>query len=459
MRIAIACVVIADLLIRLSDLTAHYSEQGIWPSHLIKNFGWKPCFWTIHSLIETNWYVASVFAIHILFTICLLVGYKTRISNLIVWLLYISLHNRNLFVLQSGDDLLRLILFWGLFLPWHHCYSIDSKKTNYKLKQVTIPNIAYFILIASVYFFTVNLKNSAEWQSDGTAIYFALSLDQLRLPYAGDWLFYQFALTKILTHVVYYIELFIPFLILFPQKKGYLRLFAFVLILILHIGIGLTMYVGLFYIISITSAFALLPKKYSFRILKFIKIDFLFSQFKSTTKKIYKVRFPSLNYLNNYVLSAIIIVSIILNLSGINWFNYQLKAAIYYPINMFRLDQYWGMFSPTVMKRDGWFVLDGRDSIGAQWDIVNNDDYVEFTKPKHVVRNYTTDRWRKLAENMQGNNTFLRPLFCKYLLTKWNKEHPEKKLAILNLYFMSKNNLLNYKTTPVEKESFCVCSE
>ena len=116
------------------------------------------------------------------------------------------------------------------------------------------------------------------------------------------------------------------------------------------------------------------------------------------------------------------------------------------------------MFSPSVLKNDGWFVYDGRDSFGRQHDLRVDSDYVDFKKPKHVVSMYKTDRWRKLAENMQGNNTFLRPLYCNYILNKWNAEHPNKKMAALNLYYINEINLENYKTTNPNKELYCYCT-
>jgi hypothetical protein len=190
MRIGIAIVIMADLLIRGGDLTAHYTDEGLWPTSLIHNFGWKIGSWSIHELSGSYSWALILFIIHFILALFLLFGFKTKITTLLIWLFTISLHNRNLFVQQSGDDLLRLVLFWGLFLPWNSHYSFDSKKGAVPLKQNVLANLGYLFLIASVYFFTVSLKTSTEWRSEGSAIYYALSLEQLRLP-LGD-LLYQF---------------------------------------------------------------------------------------------------------------------------------------------------------------------------------------------------------------------------------------------------------------------------
>lgn len=451
MRIGTALIVITDLIIRLSDLEAHYTNTGLWPTDLVRNFGWRAGYWSLHVLSGSVALQLILFSVQLLFAVFLLVGYKTRLSTLVVWLLMISLHNRNLFVLQGGDDLLRLLLFWGMFLPWNAHYSIDSRRNTEVPKPNAVANAGYLLLVASVYFFSALLKSAPDWQADGTAFYYALSLEQLRLP-AGDFM-YQFpGALKVFTWLAYYIELFVPFFILWPSKKGYLRFAAFLLLLVLHVGIGLTLYVGLFYLINMVALLGLLPAGIMHRIERTFKRNPV-----SVTPGMNN-QTPYLHWVNNTMCSSVIFLCLVVNLSTLQWFPYELRPELSYPVNILRLNQYWGMFSPGVLRKDGWFVYHGMDAIGRQWDMRRNEDYVDYAKPKHIVQMYKNDRWRKLAENMQNDHyTFLRPLYGKYILRKWNKEHPEKKLEVLNLYFMEKENLPNYKTTVPVKVLHCVC--
>jgi uncharacterized membrane protein YphA (DoxX/SURF4 family) len=450
MRMAIALVIITDLIIRCGDLNAHYTDEGLWPINLAKNMYTKPGSWSIHWLSGSTVWIIALFCSHFLAAICLLIGYKTRLANLVLWVLTISLHNRNLYILQAGDDLLRLVLFWGLFLPWNHYFCLDKTKIADK-KLNFIGTLGYLFLISSVYFFATNLKTSNEWHSDGSAIYYALSLDQLRLP-IGDWLYHYPKLMQVLTWLIYYMELFIPILILWPSKKGYLRWIAFLCILMLHVGIGLTLYVGLFFSIAIASSFGLLP-------------DFVLNKFFTKIKK-YKNHIAThlkikiwLNLGQRYLASIVIVICLIVNLSSLSWFAFELKKEIGLVVNVFRFDQYWGMFAPTVFKNDGWYVHCGIDSSGKEHDLKQDKDSVDFTKPEHLVRNYTSDRWRKLAENMSMDAyTFLRPQCGNYYLREWNKQHPTKKMVTLNLYFMEELSLPNYATEPVTKNLFCVCN-
>ncbi len=448
MRIGVALIVLCDLIIRAQDLSALYTNAGIWPLHILKNFGWQPGFWSLHCLYGSYAWEVLLFSLHGVFALFLLFGYQTKLSTLFVWLLTISLQNRNIFILQAGDDQLRLILFWGLFLPWNACYAIDSRHTQQK-KISLIGNFGYLFLIASVYAFTVLLKTDKEWTSEGSAIYYALSLDQIKLP-LGDLLYRFPSLMKTLTYLVFIIESIVPILILWPSKKGKLRLTAFCLLLLLHLSIGLTMYVGLFFIISSVSAIGLIPS---------LAMDWIEKKFRLKSKE-HSAETTEQSWYTPFTASfgtLVILLCLLLNLSTVPWFNYELKSELNYPVNALRLNQFWGMFSPGILKTDGWFVYHGMDSIGRQWDLRLNQDYVDYKKPAHIVSMYRNDRWRKLAENMQRDKyTFLRPLYGRYYLHQWNLHHPEKQIPSMNLYFMEKENLSDYKSTKPKKILLCV---
>ncbi len=449
MRIALALIIISDLVIRAGDLQAFFTDSGIWPTHLIKNFGWQPGYWSFHALSGNEGFTWALFALHFLFAISLLVGYKTRLATILVWVFTISLHNRNLFILQSGDDLLRLTLFWGIFLPWGNALSFDSKKYATKKQVSSLASMGYLLLISSVYLFTVFFKNSSEWHNEGTAIYYALSLEQIRLP-VGDWLYQHPSLMKALTHLVYIIEIIIPVAILFPDKKGISRFIAFLLLVILHIGIGLTMYVGLFFLISMATAIGLIPGKY-FNKLKILNL-------KNENKAVVKIKYK-FNVVKRFGIGIVISLCLILNLSYMQWFPYELNNEVKLVINTLRLNQYWGMFSPHILKEESWYVHEGFTEEGKHWDLYYNQGIIVIDKPEHLVKHYKTDRWRKLAENIQRNEyTFLRPLYCKYYLEKWNKEHPENLMKNMNFILMKETSLPDYKSSVPEKIQLCFCT-
>jgi hypothetical protein len=449
MRIGVALVVISDLIIRWRDLGAFFTDDGIWPTRLLHNFGWQKGYWCFHEWSGSYGFATVLFCIHLLVAFGLLLGYKTRLCTFLVWIFTISLHNRNLFILQSGDDLLRVTLFWALFLPWGHALSLDSKKYSTKEQHTGLAAVGYLLLIASVYLFTVLLKNSNEWHSDASAVYYALSLDQLRLP-LGDMIYQHPQLMQFLTKMVYFTELIIPILILFPTRNKWIRLSAIGLISLMHIGIGLSLYVGLFWIINITTALAILPPEFLDRF-KFLRI--------SNSGKAKRRVFPITKHLVNIFSGLIIALCLIMNLSYMPWFGYELSKPVKLVTNVLRLNQFWGMFSPHIMKEDGWLLHEGYTSEGKLWDLYYDLPYIYSEKPEHLVKNYKSDRWRKLAENMQKNDyTFLRPRYCKYWLKKWNREHPDNKMESLDLIFFMETSDASYRAKPIDRQNYSFCT-
>lgn len=93
-----------------------------------------------------------LFFLNLLFAISLLVGYRTKLSLFSSWWFMISLHSRNVFVLNGGDTYFRALLFWCLFLPIDeisldrlHKNKITRIGENQKVNDyiTTIPSVAY----------------------------------------------------------------------------------------------------------------------------------------------------------------------------------------------------------------------------------------------------------------------------------------------------------------------------
>ena len=87
------------------------------------------------------------------------------------------------------------------------------------------------------------------------------------------------------------------------------------------------------------------------------------------------------------------------------------------------------MFSPGIYKTDGWYVYRGYLKDNSVIDLSSGKPGLDYTKPKSIVKMYESDRWRKLAENYQKVEfNFMKPYYCKYIMKKWNKENPGKKI-------------------------------
>lgn len=457
MRIGIGFVLLTDLFIRSLSIKAFFTDEGVLPISILKQYNWSPTYFSFHALSGDLWWQIVLFIINACCIILLIIGFRARLFTFICWVLLTSMQNRNPFILQGGDDLLRILLFWAVFLPWGERYSI-LKKSSYSTDYFSWANIGYMLLPCSVLFFSALLKTSPEWHSEGTALYYALSLDQIRMPF-GTFI-YQFPnLLKALTYIVFYIELIAPILIILPFVSKKIRLVGIISIVCLFIGIAGTLYVGLFYIIAIVSIIGLLPSS----VMNWFESHF----YKNKTEYI-STQLPEenssfifilVNTIKNYFIILVITFCLMMNLGSVKKFPFALDPTIVSYGKVLRLEQNWGMFSPYILKDDGWFVYSAYNN-KKYIDIKNNKDSVSFKKPEPVVNEFESDRWRKFQENYTfNNNNYMRPFYCKYLINKWNKEHPDNHIVDLTIFFMKETSLPNYQTKPIEKTAVCNCQD
>lgn len=265
MRMGIGLVLICDLIQRSSDLIAHYTDQGILPRSELLQLWNNEWFISLHMASGLTSFEILLFIIAGIFACMLLVGYRTELAMIISWFLLLSLHARNPMILQGGDVILRVVMFWMLFLPLNRAYSLDrlfNRIAPPKEKTVlSSATIGYIVQICLIYVFTGLLKTGDAWHTDGTAVYYALNIDQLVIP-LGAWLRTLPELMTILTHVTLYLELYGVLLFFSPIKTGFFRLSGIVLFALLQIGFNSSMRLGLFGMIAIVVTLGLLPKEF-----------------------------------------------------------------------------------------------------------------------------------------------------------------------------------------------------
>ena len=259
-RVSLALVLLTDLINRAEFLTAHYTDFGILPR--TDAIAWlAPWRLSIHLFNGSTFFQALLFIIAGLFALALLIGYRTRLATIVSWFLLLSLLNRNPILLQGGDTLLLLLLFWGMFLPLGARYSVDAAlNPNPPAPNAyfSVATLGLLLQCMSVYFFTALLKSGSEWIPQGTAVYYALHLDSFATP-LGAWLAQFFPLLQLLAYFVWLIELIGPFLLFSPWFHLPLRLSVLFLLICMHIGFYLCLEIGLFPFISLTSLLTLTP--------------------------------------------------------------------------------------------------------------------------------------------------------------------------------------------------------
>lgn len=132
-RVTMALLLLGDLAQRLTDLTAHYTDSGVLARNVLnRSIAWEPGMWSLHQASGDASFQLVMFAVAAVLAVMLLVGYRTKVAAIGSWIMLISLHSRNPLVVQGGDTLLRVMLFWSLFLPIGARWSVDAASAGAK---------------------------------------------------------------------------------------------------------------------------------------------------------------------------------------------------------------------------------------------------------------------------------------------------------------------------------------
>jgi hypothetical protein len=477
LRMATAAVVLLDLAIRSTDLEAHYSNMGVLPLPALFEHSWVPYQVSLHTA-SGLWQVQAVlFLVTAGVVGALLLGYHTRLATVASWVLLVSLQNRNTLIGQGGDDLLRMLLFWGIFLPWGRVWSRDARNqpAPARLDYFSAATVAYIVQLALLYWCTALLKTGPEWTKTGTALYYAFSLDQLLLP--GGRLLYPYPeLLRMLTFVTYYIELLLPFALFLPVGVQWWRLLVVGVLFGFHLGISLTLFVGIFFLINMASLLGLLPP---------VAFDWLAAWVRPHAARLERwrpvvpawslpwrlrlERTRAASAGSRRVVRAMRETFVAATLAYVCWWNLD-DVAVLRPAGelmtnplrwfgyLFRVDQHWGMFAPVVFKDDGWFILEGTTTSGRQFDLNRGGAALSYDKPAAVVALFKNDRWRKYSENyLFVNNAWMRPYYCNYLLRVWHENPGHAPLKRLSVVYMKEVSLPDYRTASPVREVLCEC--
>jgi hypothetical protein len=471
MRIAMGFLVLLDLSIRGADLEAHYSNSGVLPLDVLFAHNWGEFNLSIHT-ISGLWQVQLVlFIIAAIFAIMLMFGWKTRFATIVSWFLLLSLQARNPMILQGGDDLFRMMLFWGMFLPWGERYSIDSINkgiANIDHKYCGMAGVAYMMQVGFVYFFSALLKTSAEWHEEGTALYYALSLDQMVLP-IGKLIYPYPELLKGLTISVWYLEVFVMFLFFIPVYTTFFRTIAVLSIIALHLGIASTLYVGLFFIIGIITVFGMFPPRLmdwidrkTNRFRMFIKLLVIKAQQRMRRLLEIKMRVsvnvsrPVITVSRELTVLFFLLFVLFWNLQNVSVVNNVTDRVNWAGLTL-RTDQNWGMFAPGVFKDDGWYILEGTTADNKKIDLNRNGEAVTYKKPESVVSMFSSDRWRKFSENyLFVSNNYMRPYYASMVFRRWNEANPDKKIIKLEVIYMKEVTAPDYMPVQVTREVLAI---
>lgn len=258
-RIVAALLIIVDVLLRSRNFHFYYTDDGIVTQEVAMRYLPEDAV-SVFFLTNDTTLIAGLFALHALFAVVLLVGYKTRLATALSFLFVISLDHHNPFVLSYADTLFRMLLFWALFLPLGERWSIDAHQRNRSPRTAVASLPAAAIMLQMVYMYAVNAMHkfpSPLWQS-GEAAIVVMGIDEMTFL-LGDVMRTFPTLLQIGGRTWFYALLAAPLLILLYGRARYPHLLVLV---VGHLSFALTVRIGAFAYVAVTGLLVFLQPRF-----------------------------------------------------------------------------------------------------------------------------------------------------------------------------------------------------
>lgn len=434
-RIAVGAVVLADLALRFRDMEAMMTDTGMFPRSFMSP---APLQWSLHAAGGGAAWVTLLFAVHALAACLLMAGRWTRPATMVCWLLACSLQVRNPLITNSGDALLRMALFWGMFLPWGRRWSWDARRRPSPATSTgpSWPAAAMLLQLCLVYWVTGALKLNADWLQ-GAAMSKVAALDFAIRPWgwrlAGDP-----RLLSVVSMTVPWIELLAPVLLWLPWRNSWWRTVVPLGMIAFHGVIELFLHVGMFGLVSQAYWLVFLPAEF-WRRLGVGSQDLIEpGERRSAAGRLAEA-------LAAAALLLVVASSVHGLLEGLQRNTADVEStpqgagATALPLgwlppitDTLLIRQQWMMFQRPP-ELDSWAVARADLIDGRQVDALRDTAYDPRGAPRQAHR-LPSQHWRYFFRRLPARSPDLAQRAADYLLQRWNAHHgPEQQASRLTL--------------------------
>lgn len=245
----------------LPDFEAFFSPYGVEPVHPAN----QPAgYWGVLGLTDSYTVAVALYVVLLASALCVLVGYRTRLASVLLFVAILSFDRRAPSIFNAGDGLVRCLALYLVFAPAGAALSVDRwRKARDRFWE--FPERAPWALrlvqiqVSVVYLASVWEKLQGEAWRDGTAVSFALRLED----YERFALPTEFTQSLLVSGVMTYSALVVELMLAVLVWNAAARPLVLLLGVGLHLGIGFTLRLGFFsetmlvaYLAFLTPAFA-----------------------------------------------------------------------------------------------------------------------------------------------------------------------------------------------------------
>jgi vitamin K-dependent gamma-carboxylase-like protein len=241
-RIAFGLVALGWTASLAPDLASFFSRRGLIPTQPSNRY------WIgVLSPAAPDWAVYVVWGVLLVAAACLVIGYHSRSASVLVFVGILSFERRNPFIFNAGDVLVRNLAFYVMLAPTGAALSLDAwRKVREKFWE--FPKRSPWVMrliqvqLSVVYFATVWAKVRGNDWNDGTAVSYALRLDDLARIKVPSFISTNEVLSNLMTFGTLAIEASIAVLVWNRKARPWVLGAG----IAMHLAIDLNIMVGFF---------------------------------------------------------------------------------------------------------------------------------------------------------------------------------------------------------------------
>jgi hypothetical protein len=249
-RIACGLITIGWVVSFLPDVNAFLADDGLTAHGVGGTRGW----WTLDGLLDvlTPYGALGVLAAA---GIALTLGWHTRIAAVLVPFLLIVIQRRDVYVLNSGDLLLRELAIYVALMPAGEVWSLDARRRGSSSPRAPWGLRMLQIQVSLIYLFSVAAKLHGDTWQDGSAVGRAVQLGDLQRVLIPQSIATSVTMSALLTYGTLIVEGALVFGLWLPRFRWVVMAAG----VSIHLGIEATLLIGWFSFAILSTYLAFVP--------------------------------------------------------------------------------------------------------------------------------------------------------------------------------------------------------
>lgn len=240
-RIVFGLLVITWTLELKTNFDVRFGSQGVVPRAYD-----RPWTWSVFDFAPSDSALLAGWVILLVAAIALTIGWQSRIAAIVVLVLIMSFERRNPWVFNAGDMLLRIEAIMIALAPCGAALSVDQWRRSgsfFSSRECKLWALRLMqVQVSIIYISTVIAKLRGETWQNGTSVLYSLRQADMLVMQVPEWLTNNLLIMNMVTWSTLVVEFAIGVLVWNRRCRPWVLAAG----VMLHLGISMTLEVGLF---------------------------------------------------------------------------------------------------------------------------------------------------------------------------------------------------------------------